>query len=276
MQITDTLQLINGVKIPQLGFGTYQLKEGTEVEQAVQWALETGYRHIDTATIYRNERGVGNAIKSSGVPRDQIFVTTKVWNDAQRNGYDAVLKAFDESMSKLQLDVLDLYLVHWAIPGMYTEAWRALEHLYEQKRVRAIGVSNFYMHHLNDVFASAKVQPMVNQIELHPRLIPIDVVELCKQKKIIVEAWSPLMAGRLGELKEVAQIAERHGKTSAQVVLRWNLQHGWVTIPKSARKERIEENTKLYDFELSAAEMTAIDGLDQQKRIGPHPDKVNF
>ena len=274
--MTDAATLANGVKMPWLGLGTWQSTEGREVEDAVRIALEVGYRHVDTAAAYGNERGVGNAIRQSGVPRDQVFVTTKLWNDDQRKGYDAALRALDSSLEKLGMDYVDLYLVHWPVKGKYKEAWRAMERIYSEGRAKAIGVSNFMVHHLEDLLAGAGVVPMVNQVEWHPRLLRRPLLEYCAATRIQFESWSPLMKGKVGDVPEVAQIAGRHGKTPAQVVLRWNLQHGVVTIPKSVRRERIQENAGVFDFELSPDEVARIDALDQDQRVGPDPDNFAF
>ena len=274
--ITDTVTLGNGVKMPHLGLGTWRSAEGAEVEQSVRWALEIGYRHVDTAAVYGNERGVGRAIRDSRVPREQVFVTTKVWNDDQRAGPDAVLRAFDESLRRLGTDYVDLYLVHWPVKGKYVEAWRALEQIYSSGRVKAIGVSNFLVHHLADVLKVASVKPMVNQVEFHPRLVQRQLLDFCRRERIVQEAWSPLMKGKAGEVPLLRELAGKYGKTPSQVVLRWDLQHGVVTIPKSVRRERLVENADLFDFELSADEMAKVDALDRGERIGADPDHFNF
>jgi diketogulonate reductase-like aldo/keto reductase len=274
--IGDTVSLANGVRMPRLGLGTWRSAEGAEVEQSVRWALEIGYRHVDTAAVYGNERGVGRALRDSGVPREHVFVTTKVWNDDQRAGHAAVLRAFDESLRRLGTDYVDLYLVHWPVKGKYVEAWRALEQIHSTGRARAIGVSNFLVHHLEDVLKSAAVKPMVNQVEFHPRLVQRDVLEFSRRQGVVQEAWSPLMKGRAAEVPLLRDLAEKYGKTPSQVVLRWDLQHGVVTIPKSVRRERLEENADLFDFELSPDEMAQIDALDRGERIGADPDHFNF
>lgn len=274
--IADTVTLTNGVKMPMLGLGTWKSKEGAEVQQAIRWALEIGYRHIDTAAAYGNEQGVGEGIRSSGVPREQVFVTTKLWNDDQRKGYDACLKAFDASLSKLGMDYVDLYLVHWPVPGQYKEAWRAVEKIYASGRAKAIGVSNFMVHHLEDLLKDTKTVPMVNQVEFHPCLVQKPLMEFCRKHRIVEEAWSPLMRGKITQLDVVTGIAMSKGKTPAQVVLKWNLQHGVVTIPKSVKRERLAENASLYDFELTAEEIARIDALDKGERVGPNPDNFNF
>ena len=274
--IHDTVQLHNGVALPTLGFGTYKIPDGQPVETAIAEAVKVGYRHVDTAAFYKNETGVGRAIKNAGVPREELFVTTKVWNDAVRRGTDGVLAAFDDSMRQLGLDRVDLYLVHWAVPGHYKDAWRALERIYADGRARAIGVSNFAEHHLADVMADCQVKPMVNQIEIHPKLHQPALLAFCKQHDIAVECWSPLMQGKVDAVPEVKSIAAAHGVTPGQVALRWNLQHGLVTIPKSTNPDRMRQNADLYGFTLSDAEMATIDALGSGGRIGPGMDNVKF
>ncbi len=268
--------LANGVAMPWLGLGTWRSAEGAEVEAAVRTALAVGYRHIDTAAVYRNETGVGRAIRESGVPREEIFLTTKVWNDAQREGPEAVRRAFDDSLAKLGVDTIDLYLVHWPVAGRWMDTWRVLEDLYEAGRCRAIGVSNFLVHHLEEMLPECRVRPMVDQVEFHPWLVQPELLALCEREGIRHEAWSPLMQGRFTELEPLADIAARVGRTPAQVLLRWNLQKGSVTIPKSVTPQRIRENAGIFDFELAAEDVARIDGLDRGQRIGPHPDEIEF
>jgi diketogulonate reductase-like aldo/keto reductase len=275
-KITDSVRLSNGVHMPWLGLGTFQSAEGNEVEQSVRWALDVGYRHIDTASVYRNERGVGKAIRASGVPRKDIFVTTKVWNDAHRRGHDAVLKAVDESLERLGMDYVDLYLVHWPVKGMYKEAWRAVEAIYATGKAKAIGVSNFMVHHLKDLLPTVKVKPMVNQIEFHPWLMQRKLMEFCREHQIVQEAWAPLIKGQVANIPEIQSLARRHGKTEAQIVLRWDIQLGVVTIPKSVRRERVIENAGIFDFELSPEEMESINRLDTNHRTGADPDHFTF
>jgi diketogulonate reductase-like aldo/keto reductase len=271
--ITDAVTLNNGVRMPRLGLGTFKAREGDEVRQAVRWALELGYRHIDTAAIYHNEAGVGEGLRESGVPRDEVFITTKLWNDDQ--GYDSALRAFDHSARRVGVDTIDLYLIHWPGPAS-GESWRALEKLHAEGRARAIGVSNFLAHHLEDLLKRASVVPAVNQIEFHPLLQQPRAVAFCREHGIVVEAWSPLLKGRVGELPEVAALAKRIGRTPAQVVLRWQLQRGIVTIPKSVRRERLVENAALFDFELADGDVATLDGLDRHERTGPDPDTFGF
>ncbi|MEW9529346.1 aldo/keto reductase [Microbispora sp. NPDC049125] len=267
----EVITLNNGVEMPQLGFGVWQVPDG-EAEKAVTTALETGYRSIDTAKLYYNEEGVGRAIRASGLPREELFVTTKLWNDEHE--YDKALRAFDESMERLGLDVLDLYLIHWPVPsrGKYVDAWKALEKLYADGRVRAIGVSNFTIKTLQHLFEETGVVPAVNQIELHPQFPQKDLRDFHAEHGIATEAWSPLGQGQgLLDLPELAEIGAAHGKSPAQVVLRWHLQLGNVVIPKSVTPERIAENIDVFDFRLDDAEMAAIDALDNGRRLGPDP-----
>ncbi|MGO0062440.1 aldo/keto reductase [Brevibacillus fluminis] len=269
----ESTVLQNGIKMPWLGLGVWRVKEGSEVVDAVKAAIAAGYRSIDTAAVYGNEDGVGKGIAESGVARDELFITSKVWNADQ--GYDSTLKAFDATMSKLGLDVLDLYLIHWPVKGKYKETWRALETLYKEGRVRAIGVSNFHVHHLEDLLDGAEVAPMVDQVEFHPLLSQVELRTFVKQHNIQLEAWSPLMQGNL-DLPLLTELSGKYGKTAAQIVLRWDLQHEVVTIPKSITPARIAENADIFDFALSAEDMEKLDGLNQNKRFGPDPDNFNF
>src|SRR3954463_7726971 len=272
MSHVPVVTLNNGVEMPQLGLGVF-LVPADEVVQPVRVALEAGYRLIDTATLYGNEEGVGRAIADSGIPRDDIFVTTKVWNSEQ--GYDRTLQAFDGSLKLLGLDVIDLYLIHWPTPArdLYVDTWRALERIYADGRARAIGVSNFTVAHLDRISSEGTVVPAVNQVELHPGL-PQDALRAAHARHgIVTEAWSPLGRGHgLLDRPEVVALAEAHDRTAAQVVLRWHLQLGIVVIPKSVRPERIRENAAVFDFALSAAEMAVLSALDGPGRIGPDPE----
>lgn len=273
MNITDirgSTELQNGVNVPYFGLGVSGIAEGGEVIEAVRVALGAGYRHIDTASFYRNEKGVGGAIAESGIPRNEIFVTSKVWNSDQ--GYEKTIRAFSKSLESLQFDYLDLYLVHWPVKGKFIETWRALEKLYEEKVVRAIGVSNFLTHHLEDLCSHCEVVPMVNQMEFHPYLVQQELIDYCKDRKIQYEAWSPLMQGKLASVPELRAMASKYRKDIAQIVLRWDLQKGVVTIPKSIHKERIESNAQIFDFEIGSVDMKTIDNLDRRQRIGPDPD----
>jgi len=267
--INDTTELSNKIRMPWLGYGTYKAS-GKELIEGVQFALSIGYRLIDTAEMYDNEEEIGKAIKKSGIPRNEIFITSKVWNTNQ--GYENTLKSFNNSLKRLNIDYLDLYLIHWPVSGKYIETWKALEKLYRDGKVRAIGVSNFLIHHLQNIMDKCEIVPMVNQIEFHPHLVQKDLLNFCKNNKIQLEAWSPLMRGRINDIPEIVNIAKKYNKTPAQIVLRWDLQHEVVTIPKSVHKERIKENANIFDFELSEIDMKIIDGLDQNKRYGADPD----
>lgn len=269
------ITLNNGVRMPQLGFGVWQVPDD-EATAAVSTALEAGYRSIDTAAIYGNEEGTGKALAASGVPREDLFVTTKLWNSEQ--GFDKTLAAFDASLAKLGLDHVDLYLIHWPTPArdLYADTWRALEKIYADGRAKAIGVSNFNPEHLRRVLAEGSVVPAVNQVELHPDFAQAPLRAFHAEHGIATEAWSPLGQGK-GLLDEpvIGTIAERHGRTPAQVVLRWHLQLGNVVIPKSVTPSRIRENIDVFDFELSDADLTELAGLDAGNRIGSDPASVN-
>lgn len=269
-----TITLNNGVEMPQLGYGVFQVPDA-ETTAAVSAALDAGYRSIDTAAIYGNEAGVGRALRESGIPRSDLFVTSKVW--ITDHGYDAALRAYDESLERLGLDHLDLYLIHWPTPalGTYPETWRALETLYEDGRVRAIGVSNFEPEHLERIASDGGIVPVVNQVELHPALQNRAVVAANAARGIVTEAWSPLAQGAVLGDSSVLAIAERHGKTPAQAVLRWHLQQGRIVIPKSVTPARIAENLDVFDFELTADDLAAIDALESDGRTGPHPAVFN-
>jgi diketogulonate reductase-like aldo/keto reductase len=266
--------LHNGVEMPYFGLGVYLSKDGTEVINAVKWAIEHGYRHIDTAAVYDNEEGVGEGIRASGIPREDIFLVSKVWNTEQ--GYDSTIKAFETSLKKLNTEYLDLYLIHWPVKGKYKETWKALEDLYRQKRIRAIGVSNFLRHHLEDLLKEASIVPMVNQMEFHPYLVQQELLNYCNSKKIQYEAWSPLMQGKIFEMDVFKEMAEKYEKTIAQLVLRWDLQKGVITIPKSSKKQRIVDNAAIFDFSISKEDMAVLDRLDKGKRFGPDPDRFDF
>lgn len=272
--LKDTTTLHNGVEMPWLGLGVYQMEEGNEVVEAVTAALDHGYRSIDTAAGYRNETGVGEAIKASGIPREEIFVTSKVRNSDQ--GYESTLEAFQATLDKLGMDYLDLYLIHWPVEGKYNDTWRAMEKLYNDGKIRAIGVSNFHMHHLTSLLTEAHIVPVVNQVEFHPHLSQEDLRIFCKEKNIQLEAWSPLKQGELLNEPVLQEIADKYGKTTAQVIIRWDLEKGVVTIPKSSKKERIRQNADVFDFQLTPEEIEKIDGLNRDERIGPDPDNFNF
>ncbi|CAM3485746.1 MULTISPECIES: aldo/keto reductase [Paenibacillus] len=270
---TDGPTLNDGVKMPWLGLGVWKTKEGEEVIQSVKSAIAAGYRMIDTAAIYGNEEGVGQAIRESGVSRDELFITTKVWNDDQ--GYEKTLQAFETSRKKLGLEVVDLYLVHWPGRDKYLETWKALIHLQKEGLVRSIGVSNFQIRHLKHIIEETGVVPVVNQVELHPLLSQKELLAYARENNIVLEAWSPLMQGNLDH-PVLAQIAEKYGKTTAQVILRWDIQNGVIVIPKSIKEHRIRENANIFDFELSSEDMAAIDGLNENKRFGSNPDEFLF
>ncbi|SEN31435.1 aldo/keto reductase [Lihuaxuella thermophila] len=272
--MTDCATLHNGVKMPWLGLGVWKMKEGEEVGQAVKAAIRAGYRSIDTAAVYGNEAGVGKAIKESEVAREELFITTKVWNADQ--GYDSTLAAFEESRKKLGLEYVDLYLIHWPVKNKYKDTWKALEKLYKEGYVRAIGVSNFQIHHLEDLMAESTVKPMVNQVEFHPYLTQADLRRFCREHQIQLEAWSPLMQGEVVNEPVINELAQKYGKTPAQIVLRWDLQHEVVTIPKSTKEHRIIENAGIFDFELTAEDMARLDGLNKNHRFGPDPDNFDF
>ncbi|MEY2191971.1 aldo/keto reductase [Neobacillus sp. BF23-41] len=271
--LKDTTTLSNGVKMPWVGLGVFKVTEGEEVIQSVKAAIKNGYISIDTAAIYGNEEGVGQAIKDSGVPREDLFITTKLWNSEQ--GYESTLKAFETSLTKLGLDYLDLYLIHWPGKDKYKETWKAFEKLYKEGRVRAIGVSNFQVHHLEDLISSAEIKPMVNQVEFHPHLTQKELLAFCKNEGIQLEAWSPLKQGKLLSEPVLEDLAHKYNKSVAQVILRWDIQHGVVTIPKSIKDHRIIENADIFDFELTTEDMDKIDGLNQDSRAGSHPDTMS-
>ncbi|GIN63446.1 glyoxal reductase [Robertmurraya siralis] len=271
--LQDTTTLHNGVKMPWFGLGVFKVKEGSEVVEAVKAAIKNGYISIDTAAIYQNEEGVGQGIRESGVARDSLFVTSKVWNSDQ--GYESTLQAFETSLQKLGMDYLDLYLIHW--PGKdsakYKETWRALEKLYKDGKVRAIGVSNFHVHHLEDLIADAEIKPMVNQVEYHPHLAQLELRDYCKKQGIQLEAWSPLKQGQLLNEPTIVEIADKYQKSPAQIILRWDLQNEVVTIPKSIKEHRIIENADIFDFELAPEDMAKLDGLNKNERVGSNPDE---
>jgi methylglyoxal/glyoxal reductase len=274
MNSTSTTTLNNGVKMPWLGLGVFQSKDGDEVITAVKTALANGYKSIDTAAIYQNERGVGTAIRESGLAREAIFLTSKVWNTEQ--GYSTTLAAFEESLEKLQTDYLDLYLIHWPKGERSVDTWKALEEIYAKGKAKAIGISNFLVHHLEDFLPHCKVTPTVNQVEFHPELIQPDLLEYCQKKGIQLEAWSPIMKGKVNDIPALQELAAKYGKTPVQITLRWEIQKGVVTIPKSVTPERIIANADIFDFELTPEDMDKIDRLDKNHRIGPHPDNISF
>src|SRR5699024_6983692 len=253
------IHLANDVSIPQLGLGVYKVTP-EEVYDTVKSALELGYRHIDTASFYENEEGVGQAIKDSGIPREDIFITTKVWNNEQ--GFDNTLAAYERSLHKLQIDAADLYLIHWPVPNIFPDTWKALEKLYSEGRVKAIGVSNFLVHHVEELLQTAKIKPVANQIELHPKLMQKSTVDYCKEKGIAIQSWSPLGRARYLNDQVLHSLAKRYHKTPAQIIIRWHLQHGFIVIPKSTNPKRQKENISVFDFTLSHEDMKLIDELE--------------
>ncbi|MFD3409902.1 aldo/keto reductase [Streptomyces cyaneofuscatus] len=276
MSQVPSITLNNGLEMPQLGFGVWQVPDD-EAAKAVAKAIESGYRSIDTAAIYKNEKGTGRAIAASGVPRDELFVTTKLWNSEQ--GHDSTLRAFDASLDKLGLDYVDLYLIHWPVPAKdaYTDTYRAFEKIYADGRAKAIGVSNFHPEHLKRLLDETSVVPVLNQIELHPQLQQGEARAFHAEHGIATEAWSPLGQGKgLLEVPTVVAIAQKHGRTPAQAVLRWHLQNGNIVIPKSVTPSRIEENLDVFGFELDADDLAAFAALDEGKRLGPDPAEFNL
>lgn len=268
------LTLSNGEQIPQLGFGTYKSAAGEEVERAVSYALKAGYRHIDTASMYGNEASIGKAIKASGISRDELFITSKVWNDQQ--GYIKTVTALEETLIDLQTDYVDLYLVHWPIERKLESTWRALEHLMLAGKVRSIGVCNFDVPHLEALEQVSQVNPMVNQIELHPRNSRTHLVNYCQARGMVVQAWAPLMRSGVFEIEELVAIGKKYQKTAGQVSLRWALQRGLVVLPKSVMEPRIIENAQIFDFELKQVDMDLIDSLNKDYRIGPSPETYSW
>lgn len=281
-KLTDTYPLSNGVKVPILGFGTWQTPDGDVAEASVKAALAAGYRHIDTATVYGNEVGVGNGIRHSGVAREDIFLTTKLWNTDR--GYDNTLAAMDKSLLALGVDYVDLYLIHWPNPVAHREdwqalnadTWRAMEAILKSGKARAIGVSNFRQHHLEALFKTAKVMPMVNQIFLNPSDRQAELIAYNTAHGLLNEGYSPLGTGKIFSVEALQQLAEHYHKSVAQVVLRWSLQHGFVPLPKSVHPERIQQNADVFDFELSADDMAIIDGLHGVAGLAKDPDTRDF
>jgi len=280
--LQDFYTLSNGVKIPCVGFGTFRTPDGEVAYDSVRSAVEAGYRHIDTASKYRNEESVGRAIADCGVPREELFVTTKLWNTDQ--GYESTLKAFDLSMEKLGLDYLDLYLIHWPAPAAVRseykkynlETWRAFEKLYKEGRIRAIGVSNFLVHHLDPLMEKAEIKPMVNQLEYHPGFQQDEIVAYCRERGILIESWGPLMQGKAFEVPLLQELAAKYGVGISQICIRWELQKGVLPLPKSTHPDRIRQNADVFGFEISDEDMEAIDSLRSIGSNGQHPDHVTF
>lgn len=271
--LADKIEIAPGVEMNRLGLGTYKAEEGPDVAGEVAYGLSVGYRTIDTAALYHNEHTVGDTMRASGVARDELFLTTKLWNTEQ--GYESALRAFDASLEKLGYDYVDLYLVHWPQPDKMRDTWKAMEEVRASGRARAIGVCNFLSHHLEALLSFAEVPPAVNQFEHHPRLQQPELVEYCRSHDITVQAWAPIMRGRVLLIPELVQIAQAHRKSPAQVSIRWILQRGLTTIPKSIHANRILENSEVYDFELSDREMAIIESLDQSERLGPDPARFD-
>ena len=269
--LADRVPLTGGTTMPRLGLGTYRSADGEEVEHEVAVALALGYRGIDTASLYGNEAGIGRAVAASGVSREKVFIATKVWNDEQ--GYAGTLGAFERSLERLGVGYVDLYLVHWPIPDLMADTWRAMEELYALGRTRAIGVCNFLVHHLEALSNFASVMPMVDQVEHHPYLQQPALREHCRDTGIVLQAWAPVMRGRVFDVPVLVDIAACHDVTPAQVSIRWILQHDVTTIPKSVHDARIRQNADVFGFSLSAEEMAAIDRLDREERLGPDPDR---
>jgi methylglyoxal/glyoxal reductase len=267
--LTESVELNNGVKIPLFGLGLYQVKSGRKAISAVQCALAAGYRHFDTAAAYGNEADLGEALAASDVPREQLFITTKLWNED--HGYNSTLRAFDESRSKLRTDYIDLYLIHWPVRDLRTESWRAMMHLYERGTCRAIGVSNYTIRHLRELLDWSDIIPAVNQVEFSPFLYQKDLLDFCAEKRIQLETYSPLTKGKKLGHPVLIELAKKYGKTPAQILIRWAIDHKLVVIPKSARCERIEENAQVFDFAIRPEDLRILDELDENFRTSWDP-----
>lgn len=274
MDLQTTRKLANGIEMPIFGLGVYKMTDPQETIEAITKALQVGYRAIDTASLYDNEEQVGEAIRHSGVPRESIFVTTKVWNSDQ--GFDNTLRAFEVSLKKLNMDYVDLYLTHWPVEGKYAETYRAIERLYDEKLIRVPGVSNHHERHIEEVLKAAQTPPMVNQIEAHPYLSQEPLRAFCKERNIAVTAWSPLGRGGVLQDEVILKISEKYGKSPAQVVLRWHVQNDILVIPKSVTPSRIEENANIFAFELTAEDMNALNGLNRNQRFGKSPENFHL
>lgn len=280
--LTDGYLLRNGISIPCIGFGTFRTPEGEVCVDAVKEAIRCGYRHIDTASVYGNESSVGRAVRESGIDRKELFITSKLWNDDQ--GYDTALKAFEATLKRLGTDYLDLYLIHWPVPVSHREdwqksnldSWRAFERLYREGRIRAIGVSNFLRHHLEPLMAQVEILPMVDQMELHPQYPQEETAAFCREHDIVVESWGPLIQGKAFELPLLRDIAEKYGRTVAQICIRWSLQKGVLPLPKSVHSDRIASNAQVFDFSISPEDMKRIEELSVLGRVGNHPDSISF
>jgi diketogulonate reductase-like aldo/keto reductase len=272
LNVKSTVRLNNGVELPGLGLGVYQAQRGEETREAVSWALQAGYRHVDTARIYGNERDVGEALRRSGLPRSEVFITTKLWNTDQ--GYESALRACERSLGELGLEYVDLYLIHWPVPGRRLESWRAMEKLLADGKCRSIGVSNFLERHLDELMANSKVVPAVNQVEFSPYLYQQGLLDYCRRHGIVVEAYSPLTQGERLSDPRLVEVGRHYGKTAAQVLIRWCLQHGLVVLPKSVHEARIRENAAVFDFEISPEDMRALDGLNEDLHTSWDPSDV--
>ena len=269
-------KLNNGIEIPMLGLGVFRMEDEKEAYNSVRKAIDLGYRHIDTAKVYENEEPVGRAIRESGVSREEMFVTTKLWNEDIAN--DNAQKAFETSLKKLGLDYVDLYLVHWPLKDKYVTIWKEMEKIAQSDKARAVGVSNYQKTHLQEIIDLKSLVPAVNQIELHPYMSQQPLVDFCKQHNINIESWSPLCANKNNLLQEqsLKKIGEKYSKTAAQVVLRWNIERGLIVIPKSSNPKRQAENLDVFDFELATEDIQVIDSMNKDLRVGPHPDEVGF
>ncbi|WP_295162113.1 aldo/keto reductase [uncultured Brachyspira sp.] len=270
------VKLNNGIEMPILGLGVYNITDKEELYNTVKWAIDAGYRKFDTAQFYNNEKELGEAIRKTGIKREEVFITTKIWNTKQ--GYNSAKRSFEESLEKLNTDYADLVLIHW--PGQkkdrYLDTYRALENIYQNQKARAIGLSNFEIKHLKDIFAHCNIAPAVNQIERHPNLPRNELIDFCKHHNIIAEAWSPLGRGKLLNNKIINHIAGKYDKTAAQIILRWDIEKNISVIPKSVNKNRIEENINIFDFELDKDDIGKINALENGKRIGPDPSVFDF
>ncbi|QQO10065.1 aldo/keto reductase [Breznakiella homolactica] len=276
MAFTESKKLNTKTEIPYLGLGVFRSKEGDETYNSVRWALDAGYRHIDTAAFYGNEGSVGKAVRDSGIPRDEIFITTKLWNDDMRRGTQEA--AFEKSLKNLMTDYLDLYLIHWPVPDHYVASYKILERLYKDDRCRAVGVSNFEPHHLDTLMKETSLVPAVNQVELHPLLNQQPLLDYCASHGIALTAWSPLGGTKVDLPHDpvLTEIGRHYGKSAVQVIIRWNIQRGVVVIPKSSNQQRIIENGQVFDFELNNEDMAKINSMNKNERFGSDPDNFNF
>jgi len=271
--LSREVRLKNGVKIPLLGFGTYKLGNFDETKKAVKNAIISGYRHIDTASFYGNEDGVGEGIKESNIDRNEIFLTTKVWNDD--HGYDNTINAFEKSLKKLRVNYIDLYLIHWPTK-LNSDTWRALEDLYNQGKVKAIGVCNFKENHIEDLKKTAKIMPMINQIEIHPYRSQKSIINYCNENKIQVVAWGPIMRGKIFDDEKMITLSKKYNKTIPQLTLRWHIQNGVIPIPKSSNKDRMEENLSIFNFKISKDDMKIIDDLNKNQCVSVVPNGTTY